>query len=162
MRAPRGVVVDRAHGVTSRRSVGQGGHAGGRAHPGFCRRASHPASDRHAGPARLRAHWDRSITREEYLGHSVDLVERLAARDRAAPALHGIEVLNESRWADAPFNHALQPMDASQESVALRAYGVAQLLAFENCRGWFFWSYRTETKPAWCFRECVERGWLPP
>ena len=28
--------------------------------------------------------------------------------------------------------------------------------------GWFFWSYRTETTPAWCFRECVERGWLPP
>jgi len=58
-------------------------------------------------------------------------------------------VLNESRWADAPFNHALQPMDASQESVALRAYGAAQLLAFENCRGWFFWSYLTETTPAW-------------
>ena len=40
-------------------------------------------------------------------------------------------------------------MDASQESVAPRAYGAAQLLAFENCRGWFFWSYLTETTPAW-------------
>jgi glucan 1,3-beta-glucosidase len=216
-------------------------------------------------------------TREEYLAHSVDLLGRLAARYRAAPALHGIEVLNEPRWdvptpvledyyrraydairshceptqvavvfhdgfrkhgefakffrrpglenvlfdvhryqcferadldmdihghldkagvawcreadciqrdlevpaiagewslgldlkvvslwAEGPYNHALQPMDAFQESVALRAYGAAQLLAFEHYRGWFFWSYRTETTPAWCFRECVERGWLPP
>jgi glucan 1,3-beta-glucosidase len=35
------------------------------------------------------------------------------------------------------------------------------LLAFEHYRGWFFWSYRTETTPAWCFRDCVERGRLP-
>jgi glucan 1,3-beta-glucosidase len=216
-------------------------------------------------------------TREEYLTHSVELLGRLAARYRTAPALHGIEVLNEPRWdvptpvledyyqraydairshceparvavvfhdgfrkhgefsqffrrsglenvlfdvhryqcferadldmdihghldkagvlwraeagciqrdldvpaiagewslgldlkvvslwAEGPYNHALQPMDAFQESVALRAYGAAQLLAFEHYRGWFFWSYRTETTPAWCFRECVERGWLPP
>ena len=52
-------------------------------------------------------------------------------------------------------------LDALQEDIALRAYAAAQMLAFEHYRGWFFWSYRTETKPAWCFRECVERGWLP-
>ncbi len=50
----------------------------------------------------------------------------------------------------------LEPGDA-----AWRAYASAQLHAFERYRGWFFWSYRTETAPAWCLRECVERGWLP-
>lgn len=35
------------------------------------------------------------------------------------------------------------------------------VITFERHRGWFFWSYRIETTPEWCFRECVERGWLP-
>lgn len=215
-------------------------------------------------------------TREEYLAHSVDVLGRLAARYRAAPALHAIQVLNEPRWdiptdllkayyrrataairahcppeavavvfhdgfrshreyqgfftgpgfenvlydvhryqcferadldmdiqghlhkagvtwaseadgiqrdlgvpaiagewslgldlrvvslwAPGPYHHALEPLDSFQHDVALRAYGAAQLLAFERYRGWFFWSYRTEITPAWCFRECVERGWLP-
>jgi glucan 1,3-beta-glucosidase len=46
-------------------------------------------------------------------------------------------------------------------SVAYRAYAAAQLITFEKYLGWFFWSYKTETAPAWCFRECVNRGWLP-
>ncbi|MCB2145468.1 MAG: glycoside hydrolase family 5 protein [Deltaproteobacteria bacterium] len=74
----------------------------------------------------------------------------------------GLDLKVVSLWAEGPFDHALQHMDAFQKNVALRAYGAAQLLSFERYRGWFFWSYRTETTPAWCFRECVERGWLPP
>ncbi len=73
----------------------------------------------------------------------------------------GLDLKVVSLWAQGPFNHALERMDAFQEDVAQRAYAAAQLLAFEHYRGWFFWSYRTETTPAWCFRECVERGWLP-
>ena len=87
-------------------------------------------------------------------------------RDLGVPAIAGewslgLDLKVVSLWADGPYHHALQPLDAFQESVALRAYAAAQLLAFEHYRGWFFWSYRTETTPAWCFRECVERGWLP-
>jgi glucan 1,3-beta-glucosidase len=74
----------------------------------------------------------------------------------------GLDLKVVSLWAPGPYNHALEGMDEFQHEVALRAYGAAQLLAFEHYRGWFFWSYRTETTPAWCFRECVERGWLPP
>ena len=88
-------------------------------------------------------------------------------RELGVPAIAGewslgldLEVV--SLWAQGPFNHALDRMDAFQEDVALRAYGAAQLLAFEHYRGWFFWSYRTETTPAWSFRDAVERGWLPP
>jgi glucan 1,3-beta-glucosidase len=74
----------------------------------------------------------------------------------------GLDLKVVSLWAPGPYNHALERMDAFQEDVALRAYAAAQLLAFEHYRGWFFWSYRTETTPAWCFRDCVARGWLPP
>jgi glucan 1,3-beta-glucosidase len=73
----------------------------------------------------------------------------------------GLELAVVSLWANGPFHHALERMDGFQLDVALRAYAAAQLLAFEHYLGWFFWSYRTETTPAWCFRDCVARGWLP-
>jgi glucan 1,3-beta-glucosidase len=73
----------------------------------------------------------------------------------------GLNLEVVSLWAPGPFNHALQHMDGLQQDVALRGYAAAQLLAFERYHGWFFWSYRTESTPHWCLRECVERGWLP-
>lgn len=87
-------------------------------------------------------------------------------RELGVPAIAGewslgldLEVV--SLWAPGPYNHALERMDAFQQDTAYRGYAAAQLLAFEHYRGWFFWSYRTETTPAWCFRDGVERGWLP-
>jgi glucan 1,3-beta-glucosidase len=87
-------------------------------------------------------------------------------RELGVPAIAGewslgLDLRVVSLWAPGPYHHALEPLDSFQHDVALRADGAAQLLAFEHYRGWFFWSYRTETAPAWCFRECVERGWLP-
>ncbi len=73
----------------------------------------------------------------------------------------GLDLKVVSLWAEGPFNHALENMDAFQESVAYRGYAAAQLATFEKYLGWFFWNYKTETTPAWCFREGVERGWLP-
>lgn len=73
----------------------------------------------------------------------------------------GLDLKVVSLWARGPFNHALERMDALQETTAYRAFGAAQLMTFERHAGWFFWSYKTETTPAWCFRACVERGWLP-
>lgn len=73
----------------------------------------------------------------------------------------GLDLKVVSLWAEGPYNHALEHMDEFQQDVALRGYAAAQILAFEKLRGWFFWSYRTETTPAWCLRECVARGWLP-
>jgi glucan 1,3-beta-glucosidase len=73
----------------------------------------------------------------------------------------GLDQKVVSLWAQGPFNHALEHMDEFQQTVAYRAYGAVQLTTFEKYMGWFFWSYKTETTPAWCFRECVNRGWLP-
>jgi len=73
----------------------------------------------------------------------------------------GLNLEVVSLWAEGPYDHALTGMSAFQKDLAYRAYAAAQLLAFEAHRGWFFWSYRTETTPEWCFRDCVERGWLP-
>lgn len=73
----------------------------------------------------------------------------------------GLDLKVVSLWAEGPFNHALDHMDSFQQNTAYRGYAAAQLLTFEKYQGWFFWSYKTETTPAWCFRECVHRGWLP-
>jgi glucan 1,3-beta-glucosidase len=102
--------------------------------------------------------------------HKAGVVRREEAdairRELGLPAILGewslglnLEVV--SLWASGPFHHALQRLDPFQRDVAYRAYGAAQLLSFEHYHGWFFWSYRTETTPEWCFRDCVERGWLP-
>ncbi|KAB2890316.1 MAG: glycoside hydrolase family 5 protein [Desulfobulbaceae bacterium] len=42
-------------------------------------------------------------TSEEYINHTLDVLERLAQRYAGHPALHGIEVLNEPRW-DLPID----------------------------------------------------------
>jgi glucan 1,3-beta-glucosidase len=73
----------------------------------------------------------------------------------------GLDLKVVSLWAPGPYNHALEHMDRLQEDVAYRAYGSAQLMTYEQYLGWFFWSYKTETTPAWCFRDCVNNGWLP-
>jgi glucan 1,3-beta-glucosidase len=73
----------------------------------------------------------------------------------------GLDLKVVSLWAPGPYNHALEHMDSFQTDTAYRAYAAAQLLAYEKYLGWFFWSYKTETTPAWCFRDCVNNGWLP-
>ncbi len=73
----------------------------------------------------------------------------------------GLDLRMLTRWQQGAFNHDQHSMDAFQLSVAYRAYAAAELLAFEKYLGWFFWTYKTETTPAWCYRDCVKRGWIP-
>jgi len=73
----------------------------------------------------------------------------------------GLDLKFVSLWTEGSFNYGLQEMDDFQMDVAYRGYAATQLLAFEKYLGWFFWSYKTETADAWCFRRCVEKGWLP-
>ena len=73
----------------------------------------------------------------------------------------GLNLQVVSLWAEGPFNHALEGMDAFQMAAALRGYAAAQLLTFEKCDGWFFWTYRTETTPEWSLHDCVHMGVLP-
>lgn len=73
----------------------------------------------------------------------------------------GLDPKMSELWAKGPFNHNLTKMDAFQTNLAHRAFAAAQLVSFEKYLGWFFWSYKTEDAPGWCFRDCVENGWLP-
>lgn len=53
--------------------------------------------------------------------------------------------------------------DEFTQNMSRRAYAAAQLISYERCQGWFFWSYKLEPGVGigWNFRDCVERGWLP-
>jgi glucan 1,3-beta-glucosidase len=73
----------------------------------------------------------------------------------------GLDVSVVNLWHKGARNNHLESTDRLFRDAAYRAYGAAQLLSFERYQGWYFWSYKTETTPAWCFRECVNRGWLP-
>jgi glucan 1,3-beta-glucosidase len=64
-------------------------------------------------------------------------------------------------WITGTDNQTQQKFTSFHETLCLRAYAASQLVTFERYLGWFFWSYKTETSPAWCFRECINRGWLP-
>ena len=73
----------------------------------------------------------------------------------------GLDLKMVSLWAEGPFNHALEEMDLFQMSAAYRGYASAQVLTFEKYAGWFFWTYRTETTPEWCYQDCVDQGFFP-
>jgi glucan 1,3-beta-glucosidase len=72
----------------------------------------------------------------------------------------GLDLKVVSLWSEGPFNHALEKMDEFQMATAYRGYAAAQLLTFEKYAGWFFWTYRTETTPEWCYRNCVDQGFF--
>ena len=52
-------------------------------------------------------------------------------------------------------------MAKDQNLAAHKSYAQAQFTAFKKADGWFFWTYKTETKNGWNFRHCVESGLLP-
>lgn len=90
-----------------------------------------------------------------------DIIHELGHQTYCGEWSLGLDLRVVSLWAEGPFNHALENMDDFQLNVAYRGYASAQLMTFEKYLGWFFWNYKTETTPAWCFRNCVERGWFP-
>jgi glucan 1,3-beta-glucosidase len=64
-------------------------------------------------------------------------------------------------WSLALPYPSTRDLSSFQEGLVTSAYADAQLLCFENTRGWFFWSYKMKQEGAWNFRYCVEHGWLP-
>lgn len=64
-------------------------------------------------------------------------------------------------WSVALDPRSLKGLTPVQQDGARWLYGGAQLMAFEQAAGWFYWTYKTEDGGPWSFRECVEKGWLP-
>jgi glucan 1,3-beta-glucosidase len=54
----------------------------------------------------------------------------------------------------------LSELKEDEKDLAFGLYGRAQLLAFNNAWGNFFWTYKTENRPDWSIKNGIKRGWL--
>jgi glucan 1,3-beta-glucosidase len=98
---------------------------------------------------------DRARTLNQHIVKAaVDRTERLSRMEKQLPTIVG-------EWSLCLRGKALEDVDAFQLDAGRRAYAAAQLLSYDRTRGWFFWTYKTESRPDWSLRESIERGWMP-
>ena len=65
-------------------------------------------------------------------------------------------------WSLGLDHKNFRQLDDFNKMLGLRAFGAAQLMAFEKTNGWVFWNYKIEDlSSGWNFRSLVERGILP-
>jgi len=103
-------------------------------------------------------HSNRSI--DEHLQQPDRTFQEIAHHLQAAPVIVG-EWSLRLPWT-GPHGHYFSQTDPIPEIDTLQhAFAQAQLQAYATTAGWFFWNYKAENEPWWCFRECVNRGWLP-
>jgi glucan 1,3-beta-glucosidase len=80
--------------------------------------------------------------------------ELIAHVQQAIPVIIG-------EWSLGLDSKTFRGMDDFERDKALQAYGRAQLEAFDQAAGWFFWNYKTADRHAWSYRSAIARGWLP-
>lgn len=67
---------------------------------------------------------------------------------------------SEQYWQNGNYQHDAATLSQDIRNIMYRAYASAQMLTFEKYQGWYFWSYKTESRPAWSYRSCVQNGWI--
>lgn len=81
--------------------------------------------------------------------------EDIAEMSRYFPVIVG-------EWCLAHNPVGFDRMTNWQKNLSYRMMANAQLVAWDESAGFFFWSYKLLSDVAgWDFRRCVERGWLP-
>lgn len=63
-------------------------------------------------------------------------------------------------WSVSLDRKSFRGMGDFERDKALQAYGQAQLQAFEQASGWFYWTYKTEQGGTWSLRHSLQKGWL--
>ncbi len=63
-------------------------------------------------------------------------------------------------WSLALDPQSFYSLNDSEIMEATRLYGQAQLKVFEQLRGWFYWTYKTEDTGGWNFKSNFEQGQL--
>ena len=85
---------------------------------------------------------------------AIERKQQLEKMEKQLPCMVG-------EWSLGLPPKSLAGLDSLAREAAMRAFGSAQLVSYENTCGWYFWTYRTEDGGGWSFRDCVNRGWLP-
>lgn len=111
----------------------------------------------------LDAHWylgmDFGNDREE-LDYMREIFREHTRKLHRMEKTHPVIIGEWSLCHDSMSDRARTPL---QEDLFFRLVGDAQLSVWEECHGFFFWSYKlmTDTPAGWDFRRAVEKGWLP-
>lgn len=100
---------------------------------------------------------DEDKKRDIYAHVEIAGLERKRQLDRMQQQLGGMV----GEWSCALDPQSLRGLSGFTLDAAMRAYGSAQVISYETTRGWFFWTYKTESGGGWSFRDCVKHGWLP-
>ncbi len=93
----------------------------------------------------------------DYLAYPLERQGRLRPHLERGPVIVG----EWSMGLAAPQMQEIAAMPSFRQELILRMHGRMLLAMLEEYAGWFFWSYKVDTSPAWSFRGSVERGWLP-
>lgn len=93
----------------------------------------------------------------DYLAYPLERQSRLRPQLQRGPIIVGEWSLGLAR----PLLEQIAAMPPFRQQLIKRMHGHMLLAMLEEYRGWFFWSYRVDDQPAWCFRAAVNRGWLP-
>ena len=84
-----------------------------------------------------------------------DHAEKIKLMEQVHPVIVG-------EWCLCHDSQSKRERTPLQEELFFRLVGDAQLAVWEDCSGYFFWSYKLISDPAgWDLRKCIERGWLP-
>lgn len=75
----------------------------------------------------------------------------IAWLQRAQPIIVG-------EWSVVLSGDILDGRAKSEEQVAFMTHGRLQLEAYQHAAGWFYWTYKTESRGIWHFRSQVEDG----
>jgi glucan 1,3-beta-glucosidase len=98
---------------------------------------------------------DRKRTATEHIAEALSKKKHVEAISQQLWTIVG-------EWSLGTPGEVWRGLSPFQIEIAKRAYGDAQLLAYESSKGWFYWSYKLENANTdWNFRSCVERGLLP-
>lgn len=86
------------------------------------------------------------------LGKVMRWKKQIIRAQRTAPLIIG-------EWSLALHQSSQALKEQGREEV-MSQYGKAQLDAFSEAAGWFYWTYKTEDKGPWNFVENFEKGWI--
>ncbi len=91
----------------------------------------------------------------EHIEHALGLRHQLSKLNKHWPVIVG-------EWSGLCTTAQLKELAAAGKASLVRhSYVAAQLLAFQQSRGWFFWTYRTEKMMRLELSCRRKNGWLP-
>lgn len=100
-------------------------------------------------------------TFDKFRSHRGHIHKAMNSRRRLLASLNADRQIIVGEWSLTLPPRSFKGLTRAQNNSALRAYGSVQMLVQQECRGSFYWTYKTELGGAWSFRESVKSGLLP-